>query len=725
MASEIPLSDILQGCGRAARIVAVEPCSDREVEVFRKEADGSLVVSREPLRPVIWVTESGPGAEALAGDLRLRSLITCGGWKEFTSLVRMLKESGRPYFAWTDPAQQYLATTGETLFKGMDFEDLRRLQIDIETTTAEGFDFSNPERDPLAGIALSDSTGWEVWLPVDVGDAASEAAVLTEAGRWITERDPDVIEGHNLFNFDLPFLMARARAHSIRLNWGRGGRMLTRRPSRLSIAERTIQFERFSIYGRHIVDTWILSQLYDVSARELESYGLKAVAAHLGVSEAGRIVLDGDELRRAGVEGDSRLEVYALQDVRETRAVAAALSRSYFFQAQIFPFTYQDVILRGNATRINSLFLREYLRRRHSIPLPPEAEPFEGGTTEIFETGILNEVWHCDAASLYPSIILAFDIRPKNDALSIFAGMLSELRAFRLSAKSRLRSASDPAERARLDALQGTFKILINSFYGYLGFAQGHLADFAAARDVAARGRSILGTMVDWLRGVGARVIEIDTDGIYFQPPPGKSPGELAEGMATELPEGIEVEFDKTYRAMFSYKAKNYALLDHEGHMITKGAALKSRGMEPFLREYLQKLIRALLEGRTAEAAGLKAHTMQELLGRRIAVAQLARTETLQDSPASYQRKVAGSSRNRSAAYELALASGRDYRAGDQIRYYITGTRKTVKVFEAARMLSDHNPAEPDENLAYYAAKLEELAGKFEVFLPRQDDLFG
>ncbi len=40
--------------------------------------------------------------------------------------------------------------------------------------------------------------------------------------------------------------------------------------------------------------------------------------------------------------------------------------------AQIFPYNYQEVIVRGQATRINSLFLREYYHRRHSLPDLPE-----------------------------------------------------------------------------------------------------------------------------------------------------------------------------------------------------------------------------------------------------------------------------------------------------------------------------------------------------------------
>ena len=47
----------------------------------------------------------------------------------------------------------------------------------------------------------------------------------------------------------------------------------------------------------------------------------------------------------------------------------------------------------------------------------------------------------------------------------------------------------------------------------------------------------------------------------------------------------------------------------------------------------------------------------------------LAKTETLQDSLAAYQKKITGASRNRSAAYELAIRSGRAFQQGDQITY--------------------------------------------------------
>src|SRR6202040_3681772 len=246
----------------------------------------------------------------------------------------------------------------------------------------------------------------------------------------------------------------------------------------------------------------------------------------------------------------------------------------------------------------NALFLREYFRQRHGIPELPLPQTFEGGYTDIFFTGVARNVWHCDVASLYPSIMLQFDCFPTTDRLQIFRHLLTDLRAFRLEAKTQMRTAKDPKEQRYFHALQNTFKILINSFYGYLGFAQGNFADFDAAARVTQIGRDLLKKMIDWLSAHHAKVIEVDTDGIYFVPPDKIDIKELQSGLAKELPHGIEVEFDEQFEAMFSYKAKNYALLTKDGDVVIKGGALKSRGLEKFQRNFLEEMIKLLMQGK-------------------------------------------------------------------------------------------------------------------------------
>ncbi len=705
-------------------IVAVEFFAPDRVQIFSRETDGSTSLRSEEFAPFLWNSSEGTPLE---GTLALGKLITFPDWRSYQEARARFAKEGTPFFASNDPVQQYLTSSGRTLFKGMRFEDLRRLQIDIKTAISPGFEFSSPERDAVIAVALSDSSGWEEICVIEEGSVESERAALEGLTAIIQARDPDVIEGHNLFKFSLPFLMARAKRLKVRLSWGREGSTLSSRPSRLQIAEKTIQYPKFTARGRHLVDTWVLAQYYDISSRELESLGLKSVARHFGVSENSRVLLERNNIQRAYREDQGAFRTYALQEVRETRALAAIFSRSYFIQAQIFPYNYQDAIIRGNATKIDALFLREYLRRGHSIPDLPQARPFEGGYTDIFATGVIEDVWHCDVTSLYPSVMLAFGYLPKNDALGVFGGMLRDLRAFRIQAKNALRSVDDPLERGTLHALQGTFKILLNSFYGYLGFAQGHFADFDAAERVTAKGREILKHMVDWLAARGARVIEIDTDGIYFRPPDGIKVEDLQSGLAAELPEGIEVEFDERYPAMFSYKAKNYALLDDSGAIVIKGAALKSRGMEPYLRDYLETFVRLLLTREPEKAAALREDLALRIRRRELSIEALAKTEALQDSVASYSKKITASSRNRSAAFELAIKSGRNYQAGDQISYYITGASKKVTAYENARFASEWNPEARDENVEYYVAKLDELATKFEELAskrPVQSDLF-
>ncbi len=711
-------NQLLFGSDPTARIVAIELGDTGTVRVYRREEDGSTVCDTEDFHPFVWadsdVADLGlTNAEKLAGDLKYSWLVTTDSWKELIALRNGLKNAGRGYFALSDPVQHYLTHTGRTLFKQLPFAELKRMQLEV--LSFAGGDLEATADDHITSIALADNSGWEELIVIDPNAIEeSEHSAIKRLTSLIKERDPDVIEGHNLFKFDLPFLVARARKAKTKLDWGRSGGFLRSRPSRLQIAEKAIDYPKFTVEGRHFVDTFLLAQFYDVGMRTLSGFERTDVAQHFGLTSITEVSqLSGKELQGAWTNDISRYSERALCAVKETRAVGDLLSPSYFIQAQIFPYNYQDVIVRGNATRINALFLREYFRKRHSIPEMPMARGFEGGYTDIFFTGVARDVWHCDVASLYPSIMLQFDCFPVTDQLQMFRSLLTDLRTFRLQAKSDMREAKDEPARRYFHALQNTFKILINSFYGYLGFAQGHFADFEAAARVTQIGRDLLKKMIDWLKAQGAQVIEVDTDGIYFVPPNEYKIGDLRNGLAQELPPGIEVEFDEHFEAMFSYKAKNYALLDQKGEVTLKGGALKSRGLEKFQRVFLEEMIKLVMQEKPEEIAKLREEFERKIRGRAWPIEMLMKTDTLQDSLEKYRQKIAGGGRNRAAAYELALTSGRSYKPGDQISYYVKATPKKVAAYEAAKLVTDFDPQNRDENVDYYAAKLGELMKKF------------
>ncbi len=731
-------NEVLFGADPAEGIVAVEMVGGNRMRLFLRLREGGLGVRDEPFTPFVLLEDEslldgfkgGFHIERLSAENPFRFLALFDNWATCDRAREHLRKvtgetpsaRGARYFYLSDTVHQYLLLTGKTLFKGLAYQDIHRLAIDIETICAPGFEFSNPERDEdrIVSIAVKDNRGYEEVL---FGRDMEEKAMLEALVERIRRLDPDVIEGHNIFNFDLEYIVARARRHGVKLAWGRDGSEPRIRASRFTVAERVIDYTRMDIHGRHIVDTFFLLQYYDITARELESYGLKSAALHFGLSEEDRTYIDRSDIGHTYENDPEALKRYNLDDARETLALSELLGYPFFLQARMFPYSYQNIFVRGNATKINALFMREYLRRRASIPRPVAGRgSFEGGYTDVFTHGVVRNVIHCDVASLYPSILLSFDLKPATDSLGTFLPLLRDLRTFRLEAKRRARDAATSRGRDYYQALQQTFKILINSFYGYLGTDLHHFSDPDLAAEVTRRGREIIRRMIDWLEEKGAAPIEIDTDGIYFTPPPGMEAGEearaLVESLSDAMPDGISVEMDGRYTAMFSYKRKNYALLDERGTMVIKGSGLRSRGMERYLRDFLTGMIRLLLEGRGEEVHQLYKEIHHRLERHDMDISKLVKTETLTESPESYQQKVKARKRNRAATYELALASGRAYRAGDQVSYYVTGEGKRVKVFESCRLASAYDGSRPDENVAYYQAKLLDLLKKFLEFLP-------
>src|SRR2546430_16057727 len=92
--------------------------------------DGSPSSDVDAFQPFVWadsdVVHLGIEAEKLKGDLRFCWLITVDGWKELIALRNGLKNAGRDFFAFSDPVQHYLTATGRTLFKELEFEELKR-----------------------------------------------------------------------------------------------------------------------------------------------------------------------------------------------------------------------------------------------------------------------------------------------------------------------------------------------------------------------------------------------------------------------------------------------------------------------------------------------------------------------------------------------------------------------------------------------------------------------
>jgi len=134
------------------------------------------------------------------GRLLERELLR-GASKRLQRQVTSINQLGGEYHQ-VGPVEQYLMSSGRVYFRGLSYENLRRLQFDLETTSLD------PRLGRIFMVAVRDSHGLATAL--EARQPEDEARLIADLCALIRERDPDVIENHNLFGFDLPFLEQRA-----------------------------------------------------------------------------------------------------------------------------------------------------------------------------------------------------------------------------------------------------------------------------------------------------------------------------------------------------------------------------------------------------------------------------------------------------------------------------------------------------------------------------------
>lgn len=616
---------------------------------------------------------------------------------------------------------QFLMQHKARMFGGMRFSDLRRIQLDIETSSE--FGFPNPDRagDRVIAVGIKFGEKSKILEIEEMTDDA-ERNLLLAVQSEIQNIDPDTIEGHNIFRFDLDFIRRRSKRLKIKMQWGRFGAECAFRSSRIKIAERIFDYPRCDIAGRTVVDTLLLLQIYDISARELSSYSLKAAAVHFGFSKPeSRTYIEGSKIQDFFVSDRETFRKYLKDDIRETFELSNRLLPSYFAQVQNFPLTLQECILRGTGLKVEYIFLEKYLHAKSALPeIEPAANFVSGGFSESFKSGVFKNILHYDVASLYPSLMLVLGKCPKNDYLEIFLDVLKELRAYRLQYKQLAKTAENPDERNEFNARQASFKILINSFYGYLGLATARFGDAALADEITTKGRELLAGLIENFKREGCEILEADTDGIYVSCGGYFScPQNLLPKVIEHLPKGVDLEFDGAYKSMFCYKAKNYALLTDSG-VVLKGSALRSRSMEGFLRKLTSDFIDIELGASNKNLGELLAEVRENIESGNMDISELAKSEYISISPEAYKKNIEVAGKGRRASLEAACKLENPARVGDKISYFISDAElKKGADWKRAYPIEMYDKNTLPYDAKYYLKKLDDWCEKFADFLPK------
>ncbi|MDA0710944.1 MAG: DNA polymerase, partial [bacterium] len=436
---------------------------------------------------------------------------------------------------------------------------------------------------------------------------------------------------------------------------------------------------------------------------KLESYGLKPVIRDLGLERAGRTFVAGEDIACIWQTDPSRLIAYAMDDVRDVRALSNLVVPTEFYQTQVLPYSFQSAALSGPGEKINALMVGHYLRRGLAIPRPRKTRDFAGGYTELVRDGIFQRVVKADVESLYPSIMLSSQIRPVTDTENAFLPMLEHLTQRRLDAKTSFQKASSATDRAYWDGVQGSYKVLINSFYGYLAYGRANFNDYEAAEKVTSGGQEIAHKMVRVLKDLGSEIIEVDTDGVYFVAPEHvKSQADeedLIASISASLPEGINLSHDGRYKGMISLKAKNYILSGYDGKLTVKGSSLRSRRDERVFRRFITDLAPLLIDRDFSAASRVYFDLANRIKEGGVSPEDFCRWE-----------RVSSKTFSNPNLRRLAEAAA-DCRVGDKIAVYQREDGSLARIEFYAR----------DEDQKYLLRRLHDTAERFHTLLSDSD----
>lgn len=696
----------LWGWDETPGIVSVWAEADGRATVWRRlPVTGALVREEEHFRPWILLdrlddlrhlgVQLAPEGtnralvtfRELEGPGELRYLISSEKARTFTGAILQgasrrlgrtiahLRELGKDAVLSLPPEEQYLVATGRTYFRDLAFDQLRRLQFDLETT---GLD---PARDRIFMIAVRDPEGQVEILEAAGDDSEGEADLIRRLVAKIQAADPDVIENHNLHGFDLPFLHTRARRLRVPLGLGRTGApgLLERAARRGMMNEGGKRRVRLIAPGRELIDTLDAVRVQDFATRELPGYGLKVVARHFGLAGPEREMIRGDQIHEVYKRDPARVRRYAAADVEEVASLARMFGGAAFALARMAPRRYERLADAGAATGvIDPLLVRAYMRAGRALPAhqPGRDVQHSGAALHLFASGVAHRVVKADVASLYPSLMRQYRIGPARDHLGALLVLVDRLTERRLQEKAAARQApKGSAERYTGEATSAAMKLVVNSAYGYLAAGGGltRFADVEAANEVTRRGRELLGRMSRELAARGVTLLEGDTDGVYFSAPAHWTEADerrVVSEVAALLPPLIQLEFEGRYAAMLSHEPKNYVLLTYEGVLILRGVAFRSSRAEPYGEAFLRRAIRHLLTGDVASVRASYLDAVSALRHRETSTHDVSSRVRLTKTRQQY---VQTRESRRELPYEAMLAAGRtSWSLGDRVRVYRT-----------------------------------------------------
>ncbi len=542
-----------------------------------------------------------------------------------------------------------------------------------------------PEMDPVIMISYryisngKTGSGVLTFKPINkpyVEVVKDETALIKRFMQVLDEFEIDIVTGYNSANFDIKYMLERARRLRLDFDISRfsGGTKL----------ERHGLVERVKCSGRVHIDMYLVTRFIAVvNAAEhlmkLNSYTLKNV--YEAISKEKKVTVEKKEIWKlwdGPKEDQEMLAEYNLNDSDALLEVYNTFIPIMFALSKITGDMPTDVAVSTSGQLVEFTLMRYAHEFGELIPNKPDEteirrrtmNPIEGAYVKTPDPGIYNNLAVFDFRGLYPSIIISHNIDPSalctncTDVDSFISptgarfdkkrkSTIPTILKMMIEERTNVKKAykKDPSN-IELASQSQALKIVSNSFYGYLGYARSRWYSRDCAASVTAYGRQYIKETIGAAENLGFKVIYGDTDSIVMLLGEQKKEDTLAfmKQINVKLPESMELELEDFYtRGVFVGKKvekgtagakKKYALIAENGRIKIRGFELVRRDWSRVARDTQRLVLETILkEGSKEKAGDIVKDVVKRLKEGKVPLKDLVINTQLRKSIDSYDSK--------------------------------------------------------------------------------------
>lgn len=473
-------------------------------------------------------------------------------------------------------------------FEIPEYNELKLVYMDIETTGL------NADESEVISVGLMIQDNGVIKSKIISRKDYDERTLIFMAYEHLillTKKGYSALIGHNIFNFDLPFLASRAEKYGINVPYDIVKERFTNISS-ASMFGKPIQFHNIVWRGYkklNIIDTMHQLGIYDKSANKLTNYKLKPSVIQLKLREDKRTELSYEEIMESYKTGNwGLIDEYLIYDLEDTKLLTDFLLPQVYYQLQIVPgLTLQALAVASPALKWEKILENHY----YDVEMPQADVKchYQGGLVSV-NAGLYHNCAKIDVSGMYPSIQLNYDLCSSKDPNNFYLSVLEFAMKERMVLKAEYKKTGSLAANAK----QNAYKILNNGGYGFTGTQNCAYNCMKTAALVTAYGRLIVQKMIDILLEENCEVIEVDTDGIYFS---SNRQEEVYKIVQDKLPKGINIDLEHKGVDIYCPHMKNY-IIYHDNKVTVKGAKFKSRAQCQLLKTFVPEYVKNMLESK-------------------------------------------------------------------------------------------------------------------------------